>query len=266
MPYSKLKRLFFLLTAVFLFSHCQPEKKIITIAISKAKPYEYYGNYTEWVHKTNSEVKIINMYELGVDAALRVLKDCDGVIITGGADVYPAWYGKLSDTARCGEFDRYRDTLEIELINKAIEMKMPLIGVCRGEQIINVALGGTLIIDIPSDRDTVVKHRMVDWKNCFHQVDLVEGSLLSSLCQGSDRTVNSNHHQAVDHLSPQLKITALAEDGTVEAVEWKDAENKNYMMAVQWHPERLDSVNASLSLPIIEEFIIQASQYNTSKK
>lgn len=266
MLYSKLRVSLFLLIAVFLLSNCQPEKKVITIAISKAKPYEYYGNYSEWVHKANNEVKIINMYELGVDSALMVLNDCDGVIITGGADVYPGWYGKLSDTARCGEFDRYRDTLEIGLINKAIEMKMPLIGVCRGEQIINVALGGTLIIDIPSDHDTIVKHRLVDWENCFHQVELVEGSLLSTLCQGPDRTVNSNHHQAVDHLSPQLKITALAEDGIIEAVEWKNAEDKNFMMAVQWHPERMDSVNASLSLPIIEEFIAQANQYKARKK
>jgi len=260
--YPRLKPFIYLIIAVFLFQSCQPKEDILTIAISKAKPDKYYGNYPKWVHKANSEVKIINMYELGVDSALKVLDQCDGVIITGGADVYPEWYGKIADTARCGSFDRYRDTLEIELIRKAIDLKMPLLGICRGEQIINVSLGGSLIIDIPSDHDTIIKHRLVDWENCYHEIALIEGSMLSILCQGNDKTVNSNHHQAIDDLAPALKITALAEDGIIEAVEWRDPENKNFMMAVQWHPERLDSVNAILSLPIIREFIIQAKHYN----
>lgn len=263
--YPKIHSFICLFLAIFVFHSCQPQEEVLTIAISKAKPYEYYGNYTEWVHKADSEVHIINMYELGVDAALQVLEQCDGVIITGGADVYPEWYGKIADTARCGEFDRYRDTLEIELIKKAIALNMPLLGVCRGEQIINVSLGGSLIIDIPTDHDTLIKHRLLDWENCYHQIDFVESSMLSQLCQGNDQTVNSNHHQAIDKLATPLKITALAEDGIIEAVEWKDPMDKNFLMAVQWHPERLDSVNAVLSLPIINEFIIQAHNYNQKK-
>lgn len=264
--HPKFRTILFLLSVVFLFHNCQPDKENLTIAFSKAKPDEYYGNYPKWIHKANSEVNIINLYELGLDSALMVLNQCDGLIITGGADVYPDWFGKVGDTARCGEFDRYRDTLEIELIKKAIHLKMPLIGICRGEQIINVTLGGSLIIDIPGDHDTLVKHRLVDWENCYHDVEVMKGSLLSILCQGNDKKVNSNHHQAIDMLSPQLKITALAEDGIIEAVEWKDPTNKNFMMAVQWHPERLDSVNAVLSMPIAKEFLIQASQYKADKK
>jgi len=258
--------LFFSILALLnIFSSCDVKEEKIIIAISKAKPIEFYGQYTKWVHKANSKVEIINMYELGLDSALKVLNICDGLLVTGGADVYPGWYGKLSDTARCGSFDFYRDTLEMKLIAKAIEMKMPVVGICRGEQIINVSLGGSLIIDIPTNYDTIIKHRLIDWKNCFHQVNITKNSLLDRICKPDDFTTNSNHHQAIDRISDQLVAVASTKDGIIEAVEWKEPNNKSFLIAVQWHPERLDSVNASLSLPIAREFLFQASQYHDQK-
>jgi len=261
------KTLLFLLTAIILlsFSTCIHEDENLIIAISKAKPDKYYGNYPVWIHKANSNVEIINMYELGVDSALQVLKLCDGLLVTGGADVYPGWYGKLGDTARCGSFDFYRDTLEMSLIRKAMKLKMPIIGICRGEQIINVTLGGSLIIDIPTDHDTIIAHRQEDWKNCYHSVVLAESSLLNKVCHPKSYKVNSNHHQAVDRIAADLKPSAFAEDGVIEAVEWKNPENKSFLLAVQWHPERLDSVNVDLSLPIVREFIFQAAEYQQFK-
>jgi len=264
---NRLKPLFILLLLLiaFSFNSCNVEKEKIVIAISKATPVKYYGNYPKWIHKADSEVQIINMYELGLDSALKVLDNCDGLLITGGADVYPGWYNKLADTARCGSFDFYRDSLEISLIKKAIKKEMPLVGVCRGEQIINVALGGSLIIDIPSDHDTIVKHRIKDWRNCYHSVVLVNNSFLERVCNPTKYQVNSNHHQAIDRLAVNLKASAFSKDGIIEAVEWKEQKEKGFLLAVQWHPERLDSVNASLSLPIIREFIIEASKYHQEK-
>ena len=251
-----------ILSFLFVFSSCeQSQKQKLTIAISKAKPIVYYGKYSEWLLKGNPDIELINMYELGVDSALKVLADCDGLLVTGGADVYPGWYGKLADTARCGSFDFYRDTLEIKLITQAISNKMPVVGICRGEQILNVTLGGSLIIDIPTDHDTTVKHRLVDWRNCFHPVEIVEKSMLQSICQPQDLQVNSNHHQAVDVLSSQLSVSAYAPDGIVEAVEWKDPTDKSFLIAVQWHPERLDTVNADLSLPICKKFLAEAELF-----
>ncbi|NPD44987.1 gamma-glutamyl-gamma-aminobutyrate hydrolase family protein [Lentimicrobium sp. S6] len=254
-----------LLFIAFVLNACQNNERELTIAISKAKPDKWYGNYPQWVHKADSKVKIINMYELGLDSALQVLDYCDGLIISGGADVYPGWYGKLADTANCGAFDRYRDTLEIELIRKAMALKMPLVGICRGQQILNVSLGGSLIIDIPTDHDTVIKHRLVDWENCFHQIQLTKGSLLSKLSSQSEGKVNSNHHQAIDQLADDLKISSIARDGIIESVEWRNPKDKGFMIAVQWHPERLDTVNPELSLPIIREMLFQAEQYHTYK-
>lgn len=265
MNYHKTILFLALLSFILSFSSCNIENEKIVIAISKAKPDKYYGNYPIWIHKANSEVEIINMYELGVDSALQVLETCDGLLVTGGADVYPGWYGKIADTARCGSFDFYRDTLEMGLIRKAMKLKMPIIGICRGEQIINVTLGGSLIIDIPTDRDTTVKHRQEDWENCYHPVVLAESSLLNKICNPRNHKVNSNHHQAVDKIAADLKPSAFAEDGIIEAVEWKNPENKSFLLAVQWHPERLDSVNAGLSLPIAREFIIEAAKYQQEK-
>jgi len=261
-------RLFvFSLFSIFLFISCeQSQDQDLIIAISKAKPMEYYGNYSTWVKKEVPNASIINMYELGVDSALAALDYCNGLIISGGADVYPEWYGKLSDTARCGDFDRYRDTLEIELIRKAIEHNIPLLGICRGEQIINVTLGGSLVIDIPSDHDTLVQHRQDDWQNCYHSVDLVETSLTSLLLNKKSGIVNSNHHQAIDQLANDLMISSKAKDGIAESVEWKIKEDKGFLMAVQWHPERLDTVHPEMSLPILKAFIDETKKYQFPKQ
>ena len=254
------------LLAVFFFSQCTiTSEKPLTIAISKSEPIDSYGNYSKWVHKADADVKIINMYKLGVDSALIVLNSCDALILSGGEDVYPGRYGEAADANRCGTIDYYRDSLEIGLIKKAIEMKMPLVGICRGEQIINVSLGGSLYIDIPQDFDTIIKHRQKDWENCFHQVHINKKSLLSKVCGSSKGIVNSNHHQAVKMIAPDLKATAFSSDGSIEAIEWKDPSDKSFLLAVQWHPERLDSVNATLSLPIIRAFIMQARLYQSEK-
>lgn len=254
--------LLFPLIFILLLSSCnRKEDQRLIIAISKAKPVEYYGNYSKWVKKAVPEAEIINMYELGVDSALLVLEKCNGLIIAGGPDVYPEWYDQIEDTIKCGAFDRYRDTLEIELIKKAIENKIPLLGICRGEQILNVVLGGSLIIDIPTDHDTTVKHRLVDWENCYHDVDLVEGTYFSSLVGRETGVVNSNHHQAIDRLAEELVITSRAKDGIPESVEWKSKEDKGFLLAVQWHPERLDTVHPQMSLPILNAFIGEARNF-----
>jgi len=253
------------LLAAFLFTNCSKKDDKLIIAISKAKPIGSYGKYTEWIHHADSDAEIINMYEMGLDSALQILDNCDGLLITGGEDVFPGRYGKIADTARCGGFDLYRDSLEIQLIKKAIDLKMPLFGICRGEQIINVTLGGSLIIDIPSDWDTIVKHRLPNWKVSYHNVDIIESSLIAKISASNEGIVNSSHHQAIDKLAATLKATAYADDRIIEAVEWKKAKDKGFLLAFQWHPERLDSANAELSLPFAREFIMQARDYQISK-
>ena len=100
------------------------------------------------------------MYGMTIDSALFILSTCQGLLLTGGEDVNPAFYGKLNELSKCEAIDNYRDSLELALINQALLVRMPVFGICRGEQILNVALGGTLLTDIPTDAGTKVAHRL----------------------------------------------------------------------------------------------------------
>jgi putative glutamine amidotransferase len=202
----------------------------------------------------------VSLYGLSIDSALKALDECDGLLVTGGEDVYPDHYGKISDTTKCGTFDRYRDSLELALIRQALKSKMPVFGVCRGLQILNIALDGTLIIDIPADYDTIVIHRQEDWENCYHQVSVDTASVLFSISRARSAIVNSNHHQGIDKLGNELLITSYAMDSLPESIEWKNNEGKGFLMAVQWHPERMDTIHP-LAKNLAVEFLRAAIEY-----
>jgi len=248
--------------ALFILNSCVENKinKPLRIAISKAKPIEYYGAYSSWLKNIDSTTICIDMYHMPLDSALLLMDNCDGLLVTGGPDVNPAWYGQAGDTIKCGSIDNKRDTLEIELIKKALDMNMPFVGICRGEQILNVVLGGSLIVDIPTDYDTVVVHRCDDPYNYRHEVFVNSNTLLFELSGTLKGAVNSNHHQAVNKLAGKLKVSARTSDSLVEAIEWENNENKAFLIAVQWHPERLPDTN-KLSFPIAENFINSAREF-----
>ncbi len=168
-----------LIAGSIIFTSCETEgPKQIKIAISKEKSQTSTTKYADWLLRHDTEIIYYNMYPLGIDSAVKLLKTCNGLLLTGGEDVFPGNYGKIDDTARCGTFDRYRDSLEFALINMAIENKIPIFGVCRGEQILNISQGGTLYIDIPTDFDTTVTHRQPDWSRNYHPVRLVNNTTL----------------------------------------------------------------------------------------
>ncbi|NOX85255.1 MAG: gamma-glutamyl-gamma-aminobutyrate hydrolase family protein [Chlorobi bacterium] len=250
---------------VFLSSCCRESREPLKIAITKEKPAKYIANYSNWLKRYDPGVILINMYPLGIDSALKVLKTCDGLLVTGGEDVYPGLYGKAFDTVRCGTIDRYRDSLEISLINKAIADKLPVFGICRGLQIINIDLGGTLYVDIPSDFDTTVTHRQEDWRHCFHPVVPEKGTRLYSLTGSKPGNVASNHHQGIEKVGMDLTVSARSYDSLPEAIEWTDFNNRGFLMAVQWHPERMDTLDA-YSKPLAEEFLEEAEIFQKEKR
>jgi len=250
----------FQLLALIITCCSGPTVKPLTIALSKGYPVDSYQNYYQWIASGDSTTKVIEMYNRSLDEALTELENCEALIVTGGEDLYPGEYGKEIDTARCGRFDFKRDTLEFALIKKALDLGIPIFGICRGEQILNVAMGGSLIIDIPSDHDTIVKHRIKDWKNCYHDVIIEPGTKLAWASNVTSGKVTSNHHQAVDKLSDVFKVSAQASDGIIEAIEWKDPEGKSFLMAVQWHPERMRKDNP-LSWNLLELLLHEAHRF-----
>ena len=165
----------------------------------------------------------------------------DGIILTGGEDINPLEYNDTSNIKVCGKINFSRDTLERKLFDFAFKNKLPLVGVCRGMQMMNVASGGTLYGDIPTEIGTTVIHR--NNGEVMHEIALCDTSSLI-FPDGIDTfMVNSWHHQGLKDISENLHIIARAYDGLPEAV----VMNKNthpFMIAVQFHPERLGKDNA----------------------
>jgi len=267
-----LKIIFFSAT-IIIFNSCtsntsesevQSKSDIIRIAISKEKSDKSTTKYADWLLRHNMNIEYFNLYPMGIDSAIRVLKTCNGLLLTGGRDVFPGNYGKINDTARCGSFDRYRDSLEFALIETAVKNSMPVFGVCRGEQIFNISQGGTLYIDIPTDFDTIVKHRLPDWSRAYHPVRLVNNTILSNICENTRQgDVVTSHHQGIEKPGTNLLISAYAEDGLPEAIEWKDKSGKGFLMAVQWHPEAMDTLHP-LSAPLATRFLVESANFNAA--
>lgn len=176
---------------------------------------------------------------------------CDGFLFTGGVDVEPSRYGEETKPT-CGEIQKYRDELEFALFERVLYTKKPIIAICRGAQLLNVALGGTLYQDIPSEIDTPISHRQSEPKfSPSHDVRVLEGTPLRELTSMERISANSFHHQALRGLGEGLRVMALADDGIIEAVY---STGEQYIRAYQWHPERICEINAQNKM-IFEDFI-----------
>ncbi len=171
---------------------------------------------------------------------LREIYDSvDALLIPGGEDVHPKFYGE-EPHPKLGPTSEIRDRVEIQLIRWAYADDKPVLGICRGIQVINVALGGSLIQDIADQTPGALAHTTPDgatmWDSSAHEIVLASDSRLALLLGKTKIMVNSVHHQAVKRLSPHLVKTAESSDGTIEALE---AKGRNFFMALQCHPEML---------------------------
>jgi putative glutamine amidotransferase len=171
-----------------------------------------------------------------------VVPSLDGVLLTGGGDIDPARYGLVAEP-ETANVDSARDASELALVKSAMERRLPILAICRGAQLLNVALGGTLIQDLKDEvgdthRQPFHRYRAV------HRVDLQSGSVLAERCGATRIEVNSIHHQAIGEVASSLRPVGVAKDGVIEALESSDQR----ALAVQWHPECLseDEVSAAL--------------------
>ena len=170
--------------------------------------------------------------------AADVVSRVDGIVLTGGEDVAPSRYGAAPHPAVEGVHDR-RDAFEIALVIAAREARRPTLAICRGIQVANVALGGTLVRDLPSERPSAIAHARSDLRDHrVHEVSVVAGSHLAAALGATAVRVNSSHHQAIDRPGEGLSVTATAPDGVVEGAEWTSGDGW-WLLGVQWHPEEL---------------------------
>jgi putative glutamine amidotransferase len=165
-----------------------------------------------------------------------MLRGMAGLILTGGEDVDPVHFGKPAHAA-LGQVHAGRDAFELALVRAAHARRIPTFAICRGAQIANVALGGSLVQDLPTEWPNVLAHDADSRTARVHPVRITEGSRLAAACGATDFAVNSMHHQALASVPDGLTVVARAPDEVIEGVEWTG--DDWWMIGVQWHPEEL---------------------------
>lgn len=181
-----------------------------------------------------------------------IIDKLDGLVLTGGGDVDPIHYGE-AHKKNLGRIEVRRDALEMHLLERALEKGIPVLGICRGLQLINVYFGGTLIQDIPTEYKTELNHSaLCASKSSFvHKVKLKGKSVIADCFGEGSVYVNSLHHQMINQLGKGLVAVAHSEDGIIEAIELK---NNPKVFAVQWHPEMM-AMKHSQQMSIFDKFI-----------
>jgi len=187
----------------------------------------------------------------------QLIEMFDGLLLSGGNDINPMLFNE-EPHEYLGVVSPSRDSSELELARRMLKTGKPILGICRGIQVLNVAVGGTLYQDLYKQNDSPILQHIQKAPNthCSHYVQLDKGSLLESIA-GSERIqVNSYHHQSLKEVPSVFKVTAVASDGIVEAIESTD---EQFVLGVQWHPEALSVAGDAVSLRIFERFISECA-------
>jgi len=222
-----------------------------------------FDEYFHWLKhgspSTNSdqiEIVVLTYEKNNYDDLLS----CDGLVMSGGKDINPQLYGKGNQVHKCGTLIPERDEFEINLLEKAFDLQIPMLGICRGEQIINITkkFNGSLICDIASmDAINILLHSNNEPKGPRHEIKIEKDSLLYSIMGKDMIEVNSFHHQSVDKVGDGLRVSSRSSDGVIESLEWVDKSMEPLLLLIQWHPERL--IDEESSRRLLDYF------YNTIK-
>ena len=210
-------------------------------------------NYVEAIRHAGGFAVMLPPDASLVEDPEEALELIDGLVLAGGADINPASYGQAQHAETAGTVLE-RDAFEIALVRAAIERDLPVLGICRGMQLLNVALGGTLLQHLP-ERFGHHEHRRVvgSFDGADHDVDVSEGTLAMRVVDEASHATKSHHHQGVDRLGEGLRVSAISPgDGLPEAIELP---GKRFVLGVQWHPE------ADAASPVLTAFVQAASEH-----
>ncbi len=222
------------------------------------------SDYTAALEAAGAEVRELSPEAGSAEDALQGL---DGILLTGGPDVRPALYG-VAEPHPTVVIDDGRDAFELPLARAALDRGLPLLAICRGVQVLNVAAGGTLVQDLPSERPDGLNHSVTRPVTAIsHDVAVVPGSRLAEVVAPNLKSdgrldVNSRHHQAVERVAPGFVVSATASDGTIEAIEAIDAlgaPRAGFCVGVQWHPENFWQTGETASL--FTSFVAAAARF-----
>jgi putative glutamine amidotransferase len=234
---------------IFLLTSQAQSQKYIATAIMKSSIVDY-------VHAIDTSIILIDFMDIKKNKREEIFNKVSGLILSGGRDVHPSTYGRKDNLNVCVTHKK-RDEVELFLMNSAMRDSLPILGICRGHQILNAILGGDLYQDIPTqyESDSIILHRDPEEQEyVFHPVQLDTSSSLYKLYGVHEFEVNSFHHQAVKVQGRGMKIVAHAPDGLNEASEWAKGIEDRWIIGVQWHPEK-QYQNTSKHLGLMKDFI-----------
>lgn len=247
---------------MFAFSSCGKEDPVeIGISYMDAEEMgEDLQAYVDVVEQAGA-VPVVLPLVATEEEAEEAIDEIDALIVTGGEDIDPSYYGQEpADTLETVNLDR--DKSDMLVLEEALDEDMPVLLTCRGLQMLNVYQGGTLYQDLPTMYDSDIQHRdPAEYDFTYHEINIVEDSLLAGIVGGTTLEVNSWHHQGVDKLGQGLKVTATTADGLVEGIELID---KTFVVAVQFHPEWNVLEHDGAQMEFFTELIKQAEAYRAA--
>lgn len=216
---------------------------ITTTAVAEAGPFRrlqvtLYSLYLEVLERHGMAPLLLTPTHTRASMA-SLLDQCRGLVLSGGEDLDPSYYGE-APLPGLGVTNPARDEAELVVLELALERELPILAICRGCQLTNVYLGGTLYQDLTLQRSESLEHRQKEpWGRRSHRVSLDPDSELARIAGSDEIFINSFHHQGIKDVGEGLEVVAEAEDGTIEAVEWPGA--PAWFLGVQWHPERYEA-------------------------
>jgi putative glutamine amidotransferase len=233
------------------------------IGLTHTRNHQKYLYYIDWLKTEDVEVVTLSV----ADNNLNEINNCDALVLSGGVDVHPKFYGsKPGYSGQPDEFNEIRDEFEIAAFHSAEQNNIPILGICRGLQLINIIHKGTLIQSL-IDKDLHKVHKGEPDKT--HQVKIEPGSILYNIIGRKQIEVNSAHHQAIDKLGEGLMVNARSGEGVIEGIERVDKSDKPFLLAVQWHPERMFKFQlegSPASKSIRERFFLEVKKSISNKK
>ena len=223
-------------------------------------------HYIEAIEKSGGiPIGLPILQEFNVDIIEKQLELVDGILIQGGLDVDPSFYNEERHPL-LGKTNVQSDKYTIEVIKRAKDKKIPILGICRGHQILNVAFGGSLYQDLSIAGKEVSHHRqnMSEFCHPTHSITLNKNTLLSKIFPNNETLqVNSMHHQAVNKVAPNFEVDAISDDGLIESIHYKSDEQ--WILGVQFHPEQLIKCEGKDFSLIFSDFIKEAQKYKDNK-